>query len=165
MPEIHLPPKGSVVGAETRVLLAECRTPAFSGFNLKDATKCMQMMDLVLWNRLNNKPAQFGAPGAKSLTDIIKAPGQFAGFENYPNYDPVIVRRIQSMVNIANNSKDSRNEDFFNFIKAAVDVAESPTIADPSPGILASWRTKGAGSPGSKFKEFETILGNTFFSI
>ena len=46
----------------------------------------MKLMDAVLWNRREN-PGPFLARGAKSLADIVKARGQFAGFESYPEYD------------------------------------------------------------------------------
>jgi hypothetical protein len=161
---ISLPPKNNTEGVEARVLLAECRGPSFNTYTLTDATTCMQLMDRVLWNRLSN-PAKFGARGATSLADIIKAPGQFAGFESYPNYDVAIVNRIQAMVNIANSTKDGRNQDFTDFINAAIGVANDPSIQDPSPGTLAAWRTKGSGSPGGTFKKHTTQLGNDFYYI
>jgi hypothetical protein len=161
---IALPPKNDGNGVEVRVLLAECRGPSFSSYTLADATKSMQLMDRVLWNRFNS-PAKFGAKGAKSLADIIKAPGQFAGFQNYPNYDRSIVNRIQAMINIANSSKDKRSGDFVDFINAAITVADDPSIQEPSPGTLASWRTAGSGSPGSNFNLYTTVLGNDFYYI
>jgi hypothetical protein len=115
-------------------------------------------MDLVIWNRYDD-PAKFGAKGATSLGDIIRAPRQFAGFEHYPNYDHSIVNRIQAMINIGNNAKDKRHQDFADFINAAINVANNSSIPDPSPGILASWRTAGSGSLGLGFKETHYNLG------
>jgi hypothetical protein len=161
---ISLPAKNDAEGAEVRVLLAECRGQSFSTYTLADATTCMQLMDRVLWNRRSD-PAKFGARGAKSLADIIRAPGQFAGFQNYPNYDVSIVNRIQAMLNIANSTKDKRSQDFADFINAAIDGANDPSIQDPSPGTLVAWRTKGSGSPGGNFKKHDTVLGNDFHYI
>ena len=43
-------------------------------------------MRLVVENRLAYKaPAVFGAKGAKTITDIARAPKQFEGFESYPS--------------------------------------------------------------------------------
>lgn len=162
---IELPPKDDTVGVEVRVLLAECRGPSSKSYILSDAKTAMQLMDRVLWNRLRD-PARFGARGAKSLADIIKAPGQFAGFQNYPKYDMAIVNRIQAMVNIANSgAKDKRSPNFANFINAAIEVAKNQSIQEPSPGTLASWRTAGSGSPGSNFKLHTTLAGNDFYYI
>jgi hypothetical protein len=159
---VKLPDKGTDEGAETRLLLAECRGPSFSAYNLADATLCMQLMDLVLWNRVHNNPKQFLAKHA-TLIGVITAPGQFAGFEKYPNYDSQIVHNIQSMVNIANNPKDKRSSDFADFINAAMTVAGAPMISDPSNGLLAAWRTGGSSSPGSNFTLYKTVFGNDFY--
>jgi hypothetical protein len=100
--------------------MAECRGPSVKDYTLDSATQCMQLMKLVLSNRLKNHPQQFGARGATALIDIIKAPKQFQGFENYPNYSAEIVARLQSMLDIANNEKNQRHGDFADFINAAV---------------------------------------------
>ncbi|MGX1785230.1 hypothetical protein ACWIGM_00750 [Bosea sp. NPDC055332] len=122
-------------------------------------------MDRVLYNRLGNNPAQFGAPGAKNIIDIIKAKGQFAGFENYPQYDDGIKTRIQKMLNIANDAKDSRAAEFKEFVEAAIEVAETATVAEPSTGILAGWRTGGSSSPGGRFTKHATVGGIDFYFI
>ncbi|CAD5255394.1 conserved hypothetical protein [Bosea sp. 62] len=126
----------------------------------------MKHMDRVLNNRLSNRPAQFGAPGATSITDIIKAKGQFAGFEKYPIYDASISTRLQKMLDIANNNKDRRAQEFADFVEAAIAIATSSMmIAEPSTGILAGWRTGGASSPGGSFKKHATIGGIDFYFI
>jgi hypothetical protein len=161
---IKLSPRNDDDGAEVRVLLAECRGPSFNDYTLDDATESMQLMDRVLFNRLKN-PAKFGANGATTVGDIIRAPGQFRGFEHYPNYSHAIVNMLQSIINIANNAKDKRHEDFTDFINAAIDVANNQSIQDPSPGTLVAWRTAGSGSPGPDFTIHTTILGNSFYYI
>lgn len=161
---VAIPARNTDEGAETRLLLAECRGPSFPGYNLADATRCMQLMDLVLWNRVNNNPAQFLARHA-TLVGVITARGQFQGFEHYPNYDSRIVHNIQTMIHIANNARDRRTGDFSDFITAAIRVAGSPSIPDPSQGLMAAWRTTGSSSPGSKFAFFTTVLSTDFYSI
>ncbi len=159
---IKLPSRDTDEGIESRVLLAECHGPAYASFNLADATQCMQMMDLVLWNRVEN-PKPFGAK-AKKLLDVVKAKGQFRGFENYPNYLPAIASQIQNAIDIANNSKDRRSLDYVGFINSAINIAQSPsTIGDPSPGTLVAWRTAGSGSPGSGFLKHATIAAIDFY--
>jgi|SRR5579864_8589206 len=158
---ISLPARGTDEGAESRLLLAECRGPSFSGYSLDDATSCMQMMDRVLWNRVNN-PRPFLAKNS-TLLAVIKAHGQFQGFQNYPNYDAAIANNIQQMIDIANNAHDKRAPVFSSFIKKAIEIARDPTISDPSPGSLTAWRTAGSGSPGPGFKLFTTVLGTTFY--
>ena len=160
-----MPDRSSVTGAEVRLLLAEARGPAFSSYLLSESKRAMQFMDCVLYNRLNNRPSQFGAPGAKNIIDIIKAKGQFAGFEKYPVYDGIISTRIQKMLDIANDSRDRRAQEFTDFVEAAIQVAENQTIADPSTGMLAGWRTGGSSSPGGSFKLHNTVGGIDFYFI
>jgi hypothetical protein len=159
---ITLPPKNDDEGAEIRLLLAECNGPSASGYALADAKLAMQLMDRVIFNRLDD-PAKFGAKGAKSVGDIIRAPGQFQGFQHYPSYDIDLIHRIQQMLNIANSTKDKRSAAFVDFINAAISVANDPSIKDPSPGTLTAWRTARSGSPGSGFKLYKTVQGNDFY--
>ena len=107
----------------------------------------------------------FKAKGAKTVADIIKAPGQFAGFEGYPKYENEIVRRIQERLDIANDGRDKRNGDFAAFISIAFDVVNGPPISDPSPGTLAAWKAEGHRSPKANFKLYKTIMGNSFYYI
>lgn len=158
---ITLPPKDKDEGLETRLLLAECRGPSFPGYDLADATTCMQLMDVVLWNRVED-PTPYLAKH-KTLLSVVTARGQFKGFERYPHYDSSIVHNIQQMINIANNAKDKRCGDFADFITAAMAVAGAQTFVDPSSGTLTGWRTAGSGSPGAGFTLFKTILGTEFY--
>ncbi len=161
---VALPGIQTEAGAETRVLLAECRSPAYGSYNLGNATLCMLNIDLVLRNRLMT-PSKFNAKGAKSLIGIIKAKGQFAGFAAYPDYDQEIKDRIQDMLDIANASKDSRSIDYAAHIQAAINAALPPAIPDASPGKLTAWRTAGSGSPGSGFLKYVTLLGIDFYYV
>lgn len=161
---IVLPPKDSNAGCEVRLLLAECRSPAYKGFSLADAKLSMQYMDKVNFNRLED-PKPFGEAGAKSIADIVSAPGQFAGFGGYPHIDQDLMLRIQSIVDIANSRKDKRKQRYLDFIDAAIAVTTEASIADPSPGHPTSWRTAGSGAPGGSFKLFKSLMGNTYYYI
>jgi len=161
---IVLPPKNDDDGCEVRVLLAECRTPSFSSYTLADAITSMQLMDRVIFNRLAN-PGPFGAKGATTVADVVKARGQFAGFQNYPKFDASIANRIQAALNIANSTKDKRSSSFQDHFNAAIQIANDQSIADPSPGTLVAWRTAGSGSPGANFKLHTTLMGIAYFFI
>jgi hypothetical protein len=161
---ITLPAKNTNEGAETRILLSECRGPAASGYTLANAKDCMRHMDLVLWNRLAD-PGKFGARGATTIAGILTAPGQFAGFAKYPNYDASIVNRIQSMLNIANSSKDKRSSDYADFINAAMAIARGALMTEPTTGTLAFWRTSGHAGPGGGATFHKTIGGIDFYFI
>ncbi|WLI87645.1 hypothetical protein Q4S45_12930 [Massilia sp. R2A-15] len=161
---IVLPPKDSNAGCEVRLLLAECRSPAYKVYSAADAKLSMQYMDKVLFNRLEN-PKPYGAAGAKSIADIVRAPGQFAGFGAYPTITDDLALRIQSIVDIANSRKDKRKQLYIDFIDAAIAVTSESSIADPTPGKLVSWRTEGSGPPGGSFKLFKSVMGNTYYYI
>ena len=158
---ITLPDKSTDQGLEARILLAECRTPSMFGYTLADAKTCMQFMDLVLWNRVEN-PGPFGASQG-TLLSVAKARGQFRGFESYPNYNAGIRANIQDMLNIASKANDKRHVAFAAHIQTALDVAKFVSILDPSPGKLVSWRTGGSASPGTGFTLFRTVLGVDFY--
>ena len=162
---IKLPERNTEEGMQTRVLMAECRDPEASGYNLDDATTCMEMMDLVLWNRVNNNPKRFMAKHP-TLLGVLTAPGQFEKFENYPNYSAQLVHRLQRMIDIANNPKDRRSDDYTDYIQAAMDISNATQVmADPSPGLLAAWVTSGTRSPGSGFKLYKAFFGTDFYYV
>jgi len=161
MTAIALPPKPDTTGIETRVLLAESRTPASPSYVAADAEECMKLMDLVLWNRVDN-PKPFLAKNP-TLLAVVKAPGQFAGFESYPHYDGHIINRIQQMISIANSGKDSRSTAFRDHIELAIRISTTATINDPSAGKVCFWRTAGASAPGGSAKFFKTVMNNDFY--
>lgn len=158
---ITLPQRISERGAEARLLLAECRGPSFAGYSLVLATKCMQLMDLVLWNRVKN-PGPFLAKQG-TLLAVITAPGQFQGFQHYPHYANGIAHNLQQMVDIANSRGDKRAPVFADYVSAAIRISVSETLSDPSPGMLVAWRTAASGSPGPEFAFFTTVLGTSFY--
>jgi hypothetical protein len=160
--KITLPDRNSDAGVEARVLLAECPSPAATSYTLEAASEAMQLMDAVLRNRLQN-PGPFRAKGAKSLVGLVKAPGQFKGFEKYPDYSGGIKQNIQDALDIANNSKDARSAQYAQFVRKAIEIAKSTKYSDPSPGKLVAWRTANSGSPGKGFLLYKTLLGNDFY--
>ena len=159
---IQLPDRGSDAGVEARVLIAECPGPAAPSYALDLAADAMQLMDAVLWNRMNN-PGPFNAKGANSLADVVRARGQFKGFEKYPDYSGGIRQNIQDALDIANNAKDGRSGAYAAFVNKAIEIAKSTNYKDPSPGKLVSWRTANSTSPGKGFLLYKTVFGNDFY--
>lgn len=163
---IELPDPATEAGAVARLLMSEARGPSHADYLAADTLDSMGWMQRVLENRLANDPSQFGARGARNLIDIIRAANQFDGFSDYPNYDQGVRRRLQQMVNIANNDNDRMQSDFRNFLQNAIDVARlRVAIRDPSSTGLFGWRAAGTGSPGPRFARFRTLAGNTFFTL
>jgi hypothetical protein len=165
--KILLPAATTEEGLLVRLFLSESRTPSESGYSATDAKTGMQWMRVVLENRLKNKPKQFNAPGAKKILDIVKAEGQFHGFEKYPTLSAAQESRINEIVSIANNDSDTRQEKFAAFLSNALDVANTKSaIKDPCQTGLYGWRTAGRGSPGPRFKIFKTPMsGNQFYTL
>ena len=159
---ITLPEANSPEGAEARLLLAECRSPAFSSYTIASATESMQLMDAALRNRLLN-PKEYLAKGAKSIIDIIKARGQFAGFDRYPSLETSVKARIDEIVGISNDLADPRHSAYAAHVEKAIEVAKLTKYSDPSPGKIVGWRTTNSGSPGSSFIFYKKILGNDFY--
>ena len=77
---IQLPDITADAGTLSRLIIAECMNPGYSEYNQDDGKLSFRMMQAPVYNRLNNNPAQFGAPSATTITDIITAPNQFDGF-------------------------------------------------------------------------------------
>lgn len=163
--KLDLPDKNKDEGMMARLLIAESRTPYFKTYDEAKSKKGMDWMLLVLHNRLNNKPEFFNAKGAKTLTDIVKGTGQFAGFGNYPNLDKDVAALIQDAINIANDDNHGKQQEYIVFVKNALEVAAKKTpVADPaSPDILGYWRTAGSGKPESSAVIQDTLVGNTFY--
>lgn len=162
--KLALPARNSTEGLVARLLLAEVMSPSTSGYDATDAETCMKRMIVVLKNRLKN-PGQFGASDASTIDDIIKAPGQFKGFEKFPDHFSPLIQRIQDIVNSANDNNRRDQLAFQNHLNLAIGIAQSNSALtkDPSSTELIGWRTSGHGSPGSNFVAFGTPLLNTQF--
>jgi hypothetical protein len=162
-----LPDPDTEVGLLVRLFLSENRNPSWQFYNLADAKKSMQWMRLVLMNRLNHNPKQFGAPGAQSITDIVKAKRQFQGFESYPALGPDQQTHINGVVSVANDDNHPDQCDYADFLNAAIEAATGPLPEDPlgDGGFLAGWMTTGF-SPGGSYTKFgDPVMANQFFLL
>ncbi len=166
IPPIALHPSGENRGLVERVVLAETRTPAFSTYTAALARQSMEWMAIVLWNRRDN-PSLYGA-STSSLYAVVTAPGQFAGFENYPTLAPSVQARIDDILRIANNNGDSRSTAYRNHVQMALDIGnthqDTLKSRNPSPGPLSFWRTDGSSPPGGRAVLYRNnLLGNDFY--
>lgn len=120
-------------------------------------------MRQAIENRLLS-PAEYGARGARTRRDIIKAPGQFGGFTNYPTLTAGLNRNLTQILRIANATDDRRRPVYERFVQDAIRAATeaiSPPTADYT--NVTAWRTANRGSPGARFRPVVTLSGNTFF--
>jgi hypothetical protein len=167
---LQLPDATTEAGAMARLILAEVPTPFSVGYKLKDAETGMQWIRIVIENRLKAASGRFGSAGAKTRIDVMKSPGQFKGFSNYPNIDASQAGTIQDVLDTANDGTNANSNDFFNHVTAAINVLSKPAIKDPatekpwSNGLLG-WRTAGASSPGGDFVKFKTFAGQDFYTV
>jgi hypothetical protein len=163
-PQMKLPAENTQEGLVTRLLLSETQTPSNLTYKDADAQKAMEWMHLVLYNRLKD-PTRFGAKKNAGIVDLIKAKGQFAGFENYPKIAAGVQARIADILKRANNINDTKQSEFRQHVQHALDTAAlKAPISDPSPNGLIGWRTANHGSPGEEFIAYETPLaGNQFY--
>jgi len=171
---IKLPPQSTEKGMLTRLFLAESVNPGNAQYNESESKKSMIWMRQVIENRLKHKtPNIFGAKkqtGKTSYTigDIVKAKGQFHGFENYPTLLPAINVNLNGFVTIANNYNHSKRELYARFIENAEKAADKDALkgfVDPCPKRLYGWRTKGSGAPGGTFKKYKDLAGQTFYTL
>jgi hypothetical protein len=162
---LQLPDAATEAGAMARLILAEAPTPFASGFKQADAKTGMQWMRLVVENRLKMASARVGSAGAKTLTDVIKSPGQFKGFNAYPEIGEKQAKNIQDILDTANDGSNENNGKFSKHVVAALSALNEPLIKDPCPTKLLGWRTAGASSPGGDFVLFKTFAGQDFYTV
>jgi hypothetical protein len=158
-PPLALPPPDTDEGVMARMLLAECKTPGYADYDEAAAYWAMLAMKAVVHNRLREGPARFGAAGARSTTDIITAPGQWAGFSRSPRgellLDADVVRHVDELLACAN---DGAPGPCYRFVRNALAVTYAPA-QDPFAGLrwldggpvlpgAFGWRREGSPAPG-----------------
>ena len=125
----------------------------------------MQWMDIVLHNRMKTANYKlFGASGP-NMQAVVQAPGQFAGFADYPTLSTGVANNIKSIIDIANNLTDSRSPAYRAHVQKAIDVGNAGPLADPSPGQLTFWRTAGSSAPGGSAKFFQSHNFHDYYYI
>ena len=161
---ILLDPEAPDAGAMERLFLLEATTPGMPGYVATDNLRAMRLMRQTIENRLKS-PAEYGARGATSETDIVDLGGQFAGFGGYPTLDADMAYNLKLFLSIANNPRDRRQLAYAQYVRDAVTAATEPTtppVADYADAT--AWRTSGSSSPGPRFRLLATVSGNDFYA-
>lgn len=172
---IKLPASDSKKGLMTRLFLVECLSPENGAYNAVQVYQSMKWMRLVIYNRLNSKnPGRFlasqGDNNEWDIFDIVRAPRQFEGFENYPQLLNVkgvdLNKKIRRILDISNDYSDTRRVLYSAFVNNALAVAaNSFKVKDPSPSGLYGWRTKGSRHPGGDYVKYKDLAGQTFYTL
>jgi hypothetical protein len=123
----------------------------------------------VFINRMQLGSEYFGAgKHTVKLIELISAPGQVEGFEGYPNIAQDQGDLLREIVRIANSATDRRCESFRDYVKKAIQVAQTDLKsldADPCSTGLYGWRTAGASGPGSNYVKYKTQGGQDFYTL
>lgn len=178
---LWLPPPHTDAGVLSRMLIAECRGPAYPDYDERESYWAMQAMKAVVHNRLFSDPARFGATGARYYADIICAPGQWAGFGRGPRgewwIEPEILQRVDEVVRQANTGTPGP---YHRFVQHALAITYG-AVQDPFaqlrwvegqavyPGAYG-WRRAGSSPPGGKFVAIPAhqggiLAGNQFYAL
>ncbi len=162
--KLGLPDAKTDAGLFARLLIAETPSPDMNGYSDADAEIAMKMMHAVIRNRFAKPSHLYASKDARSINDVVKAKGQFKGFESYPDVEDKIAARIVSTLAVANDGGDGRRTKYKAFIQIALRVAALDK-ADAGYATLYYWRTEGSGSPTSNATAFKTVMGNTFYAL
>ncbi|HLX03401.1 MAG TPA: hypothetical protein VKS80_14945 [Trinickia sp.] len=168
LPKLELPPAVTETGMLARMLISENAGPENPDFvSLNEARVAMQWMMVVLRNRLKLGAGHFAAGrNASTLEELIKAPNQIDGFENYPSIRPKQQQLIDKITANANEGAHRLNKQYRDYIETALAVARGELwSADPCPTGLYAWRTNEAKSPGANFIQFATKGGQDFYTL
>jgi hypothetical protein len=177
---VMFPDVNTDAGLLVRLFNAECKNPGYKAYNVDDAKKSMKAMKAVVYNRLKNNPALFGAPGATSYVDIVGAPDQFAGFTKRNGKIAIsgaVQKRIDDVIRNANTGRPGK---FATFVQSAIDIAKAD-VEDPFKEIKKirdielvggtfGWRAAGAADPGGQLVPIPSekggvIAGNKFYTL
>lgn len=177
---LSLPDVSTDAGVLARLLIAESRNPAAANYDAGDVNVGLFAMKSTVVNRLANDPSQFLAPGALNWTDIIVAPGQFAGFSRNNGQltiAPSVEARIQTVLQRANSGPPGP---YAQFVQNVLNVVASD-VADPFADLSQigntlvvggsyGWRTAGSSEPGGRLVKIPesmngTIAGNQFYTL
>ncbi len=169
--KVSLPVAITPAGLLSRLFIAESLNPEKPTYVAADSEKAMKWMHLVIHNRMNHKtPKIFYAKKGKDnkwdVFDIVKAKGQFHGFENYPALLPTIEANIKDILKIANDYSHPKQERYLKFLNAAISAANAAApVIDPSKIGLYGWRTQKSSHPGGQFVKYKELAGQTFYTL
>lgn len=162
-PRVTLDAPTTNAGAMERLMLLETMTPARRGYDRADSIKAMRITRQIIENRLR-RPAEYGAPGAATETEIVAVGTQFAGFGSYPTLDADLTGLLNLILAKAHDQKEPRQAEYSQFV---LDAMTAATEAIPSGARYAdatAWRTHDHGSPGGRFRLLVSLQGNDFYA-
>ena len=163
-PVLTLPDASTEAGLLARLLLAEAPNPALvSREAAPQIAESMELMRVVVENRRARPSARWGSQGARSLSDVIRARGQFHGFGNYPTIAGDVASNINNILKVANDAADQRQPALRAHVEKVLEIARGPRPADPTGGKLFWWRTANSGAPSSEVQIHRTLAGNSFY--
>jgi len=165
---VALPPADTSAGLYARVFLAETLAPGVPpnrGYTDAGAFEAMFLMRVVIDNRLRNPSSEWASNGARTVADVIRRPGQFAGLGSYPNLASDLQTNIADILAIANNGAHPRSSAYRTFVLNALTIASRSGVQDPTRTGLYFWRTAQSGSPSPRVTLYRTVLRNTFYML
>ena len=125
----------------------------------------MQWMRFVLDNRLRFGPQSFDAgKSVTTLTALIKAPNQVAGFENYPEIADKLNTLLNDVLSIANNSSHNDCLLYRQYVQNAIDVANGSKPGNDPTGLYG-WKTANSNSTGPNFVMYKSFGGQDFYTL
>ena len=164
MSDYQLPARATAEGAMARLFIAEASATHPS---ISDTVTAMGWMRRVLANRLV-RPVPFGSRASEGMLGVIRAKRvglQFAGFDDYPTMSAGVVQNIAEKLAYADNRKHPQQAHYLAFVRAAIAAAASAPPPDPSSTGLYFWRTAGKKGPGGKARLFQSLAGNSFYTL
>ncbi len=163
-PQVTLPPPNTDQGAMARLFLLEAVSPGMPGYTATENLPAMRLMRQTIENRLKS-PAEYGAAGAQTETDIVELGNQFAGFGAYPTLDAGMLHNLAQIMRWANDPHWPTRTLYAQFVGDAL-TAASESVMPPVAmyADVTAWKTAGSASPGPRFRALTTLSGNTFYA-
>ena len=111
-----------------RLFILEAYNPGNVGnYVATENLGAMRLIGQTIENRLK-APAEYGARGASSETDVVELGNQFAGFGNYPTLDATMSGNLAAILAIATNSRHPQQADYAQFVKDAITAATKASL-------------------------------------
>lgn len=166
MDRVELLPFGTDAGLFERVMLHETVSPGFRDiYDRAKSQKAMRLMRQVFENRLRNRP-YFGGSHVHTALDLLRMPGQFAGFAAYPRLDAKFMDNVTTIIQIANDPHNPDQQSYRDHVEDARAAAtEASPPADAILANVAAWRKEGHDGPGGYLKPALSLQGNTFYVL
>lgn len=174
-------------GILAHMLIVESRNPASDDYDCDEVVTGQTAMKAVVANRLANDPRQFGAPGAKTYTEIIMAPRQWPEFSRDAEGKVVLAAKYQAIVDrVMRTANTGAPGPYHKFVEAVLEVVRKPVsdvfanltqVGEVSvTGGAFAWVTEGSADPSGRFVAIKgstvpplntdgCVAGNQFYTL